>query len=73
MYAPKNPGALVQAADADPYRQGMYVARSKRDLYFINLNSKSDHNKMIKFADLNSDDWLGKIDCLQAEIDTAED
>ena len=73
MFTPKNAAAMVQAADADPYRQGMFVARTKKGLYFINLNSKSEHNKMIKFADLNSDDWQGKLDCLQAEIDTADE
>ena len=51
----------------------MFVARSKKALYFINLNSKSDHNKMIKIGDLNSDEWAGKVDCLQAEVDYSED
>ena len=51
----------------------MFVARSKKALYFINLNSKSDHNKMIKIGDLNSDEWAGKADCLQAEVDYSED
>ena len=51
----------------------LFIARSKKALYFLNLRSNSDHNRVIKVLDLSlGGDWCGGSDSLQVEIENDE-